>query len=240
VITEPFSQWVVEDSFCHVRPPLDRVGVQFVDDVTPHALMKTRLLNASHCAIGFLGSLAGLQRADHVMRDSILGGYVERLMSREVAPLLPNVPGVDLGRYVDTLLERLSNPKIGDDLERLCRAGSTKLPAHVLPSIVGARERGRDHRLLTLAVAGWLLHLRGVDERGRRLACDDPLGTRLRAATARGRGDPRPVLAEIPAFGALAADAQFVCALESSIRTLDRIGVRAAVADCLAEASIAA
>jgi mannitol-1-phosphate/altronate dehydrogenase len=26
VITEPFSQWVVEDDFCHGRPPLDEVG----------------------------------------------------------------------------------------------------------------------------------------------------------------------------------------------------------------------
>lgn len=35
VITEPFSQWIVEDDFCNGRPPLDQVGVQFVTDVQP-------------------------------------------------------------------------------------------------------------------------------------------------------------------------------------------------------------
>ena len=38
VITEPFSQWVIEDSFAAGRPPLDEVGVQFVPDVRPYAL----------------------------------------------------------------------------------------------------------------------------------------------------------------------------------------------------------
>jgi mannitol 2-dehydrogenase len=30
VITEPFRQWVIEDDFANGRPPLDRVGAQFV------------------------------------------------------------------------------------------------------------------------------------------------------------------------------------------------------------------
>src|SRR3954468_7972048 len=51
VITEPFSQWVIEDTFCNGRPPLDRVGVRFVADVARYELMKTRLLNAGHCAL---------------------------------------------------------------------------------------------------------------------------------------------------------------------------------------------
>src|SRR3712207_8479275 len=48
-------QWVVEDSFCNGRPPLEEVGVQFVDDVAPYETMKTRLLNAGHSAIAYLG-----------------------------------------------------------------------------------------------------------------------------------------------------------------------------------------
>jgi fructuronate reductase/mannitol 2-dehydrogenase len=30
VMTERFSQWVIEDEFCHGRPPLEAAGVQFV------------------------------------------------------------------------------------------------------------------------------------------------------------------------------------------------------------------
>jgi mannitol 2-dehydrogenase len=36
VVTEPFTQWFIQDTFCNERPPLDQVGVQFVSDVTPH------------------------------------------------------------------------------------------------------------------------------------------------------------------------------------------------------------
>jgi fructuronate reductase/mannitol 2-dehydrogenase len=56
VVTEPFAQWVIEDTFCNGRPPLDQVGVRYVRDVTGHELMKTRLLNATHSALGYLGT----------------------------------------------------------------------------------------------------------------------------------------------------------------------------------------
>ena len=240
VVTEPFSQWIVEDRFCNRRPPLDEVGVQFVDDVKPYALMKTRLLNASHCAIGVLGSLLGLQRADEVMRDAILRAYVERLMDAEVVPLLPRVPGIELPQYTRTLVDRLSTPKIGDDLDRLCRAGSSKVAAHVLPSIAAARAAGRDHRLLTLAVAGWLRYLRGADEQGHRCVLDDPLADSLQPAALAGGSDPRPLLALCGHFGDLAADAEFVSELAGALREVDLRGVRGALAGALSEHSVAA
>ena len=36
VVAEPYTQWVLEDSFPAGRPPLEDVGVQVVDDVTPY------------------------------------------------------------------------------------------------------------------------------------------------------------------------------------------------------------
>jgi mannitol 2-dehydrogenase len=240
VVTEPFSQWIIEDCFCNRRPPLDEVGVQFVDDVTPYALMKTRLLNATHCAIGALGSLMGLRRADEVMRDPLLRTYAERLMKVEVAPLLPQVPGIELEEYTRTLLERLGNPKIGDSLDRLCRSGSSKVAAHVLPSIAAARAGGRDHELLTLAVAGWLRYLRGADERGRRLPLDDPSAEPLQNAGLGGGSDPRPLLAACGAFADLGKDPGLVSAVEDALVALDRHGVRATLAGRMGERSVAA
>jgi fructuronate reductase/mannitol 2-dehydrogenase len=239
VITEPYSQWVLEDRFSNRRPPLDLVGVQFVDDVAPYALMKTRLLNASHCAIGFLGSVAGLHRPDEAMADPVLRSYVECLM-REIAPLLPPVPAVNLDCYQRTLLERLANPRIGDELSRLCRAGSSKIRSHVVPSIARARALGRDHTHLTMAVAGWFHYLRGSDDRGRRLVPDDPLAARLQAAALRGGTDPRPLLHESGGFGTLARDPGFVDVLTDALEQIDRRGVRAAVAAFLPERRLVA
>jgi mannitol-1-phosphate/altronate dehydrogenase len=231
VMTEEFSQWIVEDAFCHGRPPLEDVGVQFVDDVRPYALMKTRLLNASHSAMGYLGSLAGHEHTNDAMADPIFARYVEQLMGQEIAPLLPPVPGIDLSDYQATLLERFANPAIGDRLSRLCRNGSAKVPGHVLSSIREARLTGRPHALLTLAVAGWVRYLRGVDEQGRSLAIDDPAAERLQALAPGPGGDPRPLLADEPTFGSLGADPGFAAAVERDLRRLDRLGAGAVVAE---------
>lgn len=231
VMTEPFSQWIVEDAFCNGRPPLEEVGVQFVGDVRPYALMKTRLLNASHSALGYLGTLAGHERTNEAIGDPVFAGYVGRMMREEIAPLLPPVPEIDLPAYQATLLERFANPAVGDRLSRLCRNGSAKIPGHVLSSIREARLIGAPHGLLTLAVAGWVRYLRGVDEDGRALAVDDPAARRLAALAPERGGDPRRLLADERTFGSLGADPGFAAAIERDLRSLDRHGARAVVAD---------
>jgi mannitol-1-phosphate/altronate dehydrogenase len=231
VMTEPFSQWIVEDTFCNGRPPLDEVGVQFVGDVRPYALMKTRLLNASHSALGYLGSLAGHERTNEAIADPVFASYIARMMDEEIAPLLPPVSGIDLPAYQSTLLARFANPAVGDRLSRLCRNGSAKVPGHVLSSIREARLLDRPHALLTLAVAGWVRYLRGVDEQGRALTIDDPAAARLQARAPGNGGDPRPLLADESTFGSLGADPDFADAVELDLRSLDRQGARAVVAD---------
>ncbi|MGY2074913.1 MULTISPECIES: mannitol dehydrogenase family protein [unclassified Blastococcus] len=230
VITEPFSQWVIEDNFSAGRPPLDAVGVRFVPDVGRYELMKTRLLNASHCALGYLGSLAGHASLDEVMADPVFAGYVTRLMDDEVTPLLPPPDGIDLAEYKRTLLQRFANPAIADGLPRLCRRGSTKMPHHLLPSLRQALAEGRPHGLLTLAVAGWFRFLRGTDEAGRPLTVEDALAERLQSLARAGGDDPRPLLGETALFGDLGEDSAFVAELREVLTALDRDGVRATVA----------
>ncbi len=235
VMTEPFSQWVIEDVFCAGRPPLDEAGVQFVDDVRPYSLTKTRLLNASHSALGYLGSLAGYARIDETMADPAFAAYVEAMMDEEIAPLLPQV-GIDLSAYGATLRDRFANPMVGDRLERLCRNGSTKVPGHLLPSIREARALGRPHGRLTLAVAAWCRYLRGVDDRGKRIKFEDPRAARLHALALAGGDDPRPLLADEPTFGSLGASPGFVAAVRQALRELNADGARAVVAsDALAD-----
>jgi mannitol 2-dehydrogenase len=227
VITEPFSQWVIEDSFADGRPPLDEVGAQFVSDVRPYALTKTRLLNASHIALGVLGSLAGNSRLDQTMADPVFAHYVESMMDDEISPLLPPV-GIDLPQYTARLRERFGNSLIADPLERLCRNGSVKVAAHLLPSIREARALGRPCGLLTLAVAAWCRYLLGIDERGRRIPMSDDGDERLRAL-ARRYGERR-LLADDATFGSLARCPEFAAAVSSDWRELDADGVRAVLA----------
>lgn len=229
VITEPFKQWIIEDAFCNGRPPLEDVGVQFVADVAPYITMKTRLLNASHSAMGYLGYLAGYRTTNEAMGDSRIHDYLARMMDDEVTPLLPAVPGIDLTAYKHTLLKRFANPKINDELSRLCGRGSTKMPTFLLPSIVEALERGQSHDLLTLAVSAWFRYLKGIDMDGREIEIKDAQKDRLQELAVAGGDDPRPLLSEREIFGSLGENETFVASLQRALRTLDSEGPRAAI-----------
>jgi fructuronate reductase/mannitol 2-dehydrogenase len=242
VVAEPFRQWILEDEFCNGRPPLERVGVQFVDDVAPYELMKKRLLNGSHTALGHVGSLLGHRTTDEAMADPLCREYIASLMRDEVAPLLPEAPGVDLQEYCATLLDRFSNPRIQDDLERLCRRASAKMPSYLLPSVHDARAAGRPCELLTVAVAFWLRRLGGVDFAGNEITTDDPRADELQQLVAQGEGDPRPLLADRAVFGDLADDEDFAGHVEQLLRLLEEDGPQATIqrvlsGDHLAEAA---
>lgn len=179
VVTEPHSQWIIEDSFSNGRPPLDEVGVEFVTDVSDHKTVKTRLLNGTHIAMACLGTLAGYQGTDEAMNDQVFFGYIEQLMRDEVQPLLPVVSGMNNAAYRETLLSRLSNPQMSDQLSRLARRGSSKIASFVLPSLEEAIAADRPHNLLMLAIAGWARYLRGYDMQGRSFQIDDPEAERF-------------------------------------------------------------
>lgn len=194
VVTEPYCQWVIEDTFSNGRPPLDEVGAQFVSDVSDHKQVKTRMLNGTHIAMACLGTLAGYQRTDEAMRDDVIFDYVEQLMRDEIQPLLPAVPGMNTPDYRDTLLTRLSNPRMSDQLSRLARRGSSKISSFLLPSLQEAIEQGRPHTLLMLALAGWARYLRGYDLKGSKIRIDDPQSTLLTRLASMAGNNPDPLL----------------------------------------------
>jgi fructuronate reductase/mannitol 2-dehydrogenase len=232
VVTEPFRQWVIEDRFCNGRPPLEQVGVRFVDDVAPYKLVKARLLNGGHCALGYLGSLRGCRTSDDAMADPLVGPLIEQLLRTEVLPQLPQVDGLDLDEYLAATLSRFSNPAIGDQLSRLARRGSVKMPSYVLPSLHDAIAQGRPHELLLLVVAAWVRYLRGTDLAGGELVVEDPRAEALQALVRHGGGDPRPLLGMRSVFGRLGDDERVVQRVQDLVRLLDEGGIEAALEAC--------
>jgi mannitol 2-dehydrogenase len=235
VMTEPFLQWIVEDTFCNDRPPLEEVGVQLVQDVRPYELMKLRLLNADHQALAYLGYLRGYRFVHEVLADQDFETFLARLMDEEVTALLQPVPGVDLAAYKHTLLTRFANPRIRDQVLRLCQDASNRMPKFLLPSIHEALAAGRPYRLLTLAVAGWFRFLAGIDEQGQTIPLDDALASVLQPLAQQGREDPRPLLAVHQLFGDLDQHAGFVEELSLGLHLLYTQGARATLAHYLAE-----
>jgi mannitol 2-dehydrogenase len=229
VVTEPFRQWVIEDNFCAARPPLERVGVQFVDDVTPYKLVKSRILNGGHSALGYVGTLLGHDLTDEAMTDPVIREFIERMLREEVRPLLADVPGIDLDDYVGTTLERFANPAIGDSLTRLCRRGSTKMPSYLLPSLIDARRRGGKWRLLALTVAAWIHYLRGVDLAGRPIDVADARAGELQplARLAEKEG-PRSLLQVKDIFKGVGDDEEVVQQISEALHLLGECGFAAA------------
>ena len=201
VVCEPFRQWIIEDNFSNGRPAWEQVGAQFTWDVHPYEMMKLRLLNASHSAMGYLGFLSGFFYIHEVIGDGLFHEFIRRLMDEEITPLLASVPGIDLGDYKQTLLTRFANPAIKDQVTRICLDGSAKVPKFLLPSVQEALAAGRPSKLLSLAVAGWLRYLSGTDEQGTPFMIDDPQAATLQALAREGGNDPRPLLSRTDLFG---------------------------------------
>ena len=78
VMTEPFSQWVIEDRFPAGRPLFEGVGVEMVSDVKPFERMKLRMLNGSHSTLAYLGYLAGFEFVSQAIANPVLPGTYSR------------------------------------------------------------------------------------------------------------------------------------------------------------------
>ena len=109
VVTEPFSQWVLEDTFPAGRPPWERAGVELVSDVAVHEQAKLRILNAAHSALAYWGLLAGHRLGGEAVADPVLLDATRDLLSREVIPTLDAPPGWNLAAYAEQVLERFGN-----------------------------------------------------------------------------------------------------------------------------------
>ena len=236
VVAEPFIQWVVEDTFCNGRPQWEKLGVQLVSDVAPYEIMKMRLLNGSHLAMGYLGALAGYTYVHEVMQDPLFATFIENFME-EVAPVVPAIPGTSVADYKKVLIERFSNPTINDQVTRICSEGSAKMPKWVLPSIAELMEKGGSVELLSLVIASWIHYLKtGVDERGQPLNIIDARAAELTGIAKTVGTDPHPMLNVKSIFGqVLPANAIFVANVEEALQSLTRIGATATMRQYLSQ-----
>jgi mannitol 2-dehydrogenase len=238
VVCEPFIQWVIEDRFPLGRPAWERAGAQLVPDVHPYEMMKIRLLNASHQALCYIGLLLGHRHVDQTMADPDIRRLIEVMMDREVTPLLPPVPGIDLAAYQRTLVERFSNPVLSDQLSRIGAETSDRIPKFVLPSIREVLARGGGPmQALTFTVATWFRYLAvDVDVTGAALPKSDPMLDELTRRALAGGDDPRPLLELRSLFGdVLPASPAFVDLLRLQLRRLTREGPRSAIQQCLTD-----
>jgi mannitol 2-dehydrogenase len=236
VVSEPFRQWVIEDSFEDDRPPWEEVGVTVTSDVEPYELMKLRLLNAGHSCMAYLAALAGFERVDSAMAEPRIDRFLRRFLESEAGPVLPDIPGIDVPAYITSLLERFSNPAIGDQISRLCLDGSAKFPKFLLPTVRAQLARRGPVDLSSMALAGWCAYLMGVADDGAAIThASDPDLETARSYAAASANEPSNFLAYRSVFGDdLPLEPRFVHAFGSALRSLRSAGVRSTIDAVLA------
>jgi fructuronate reductase len=95
VVTEPFSQWVIEDRFAGPRPKWEVGGAQFTNDVQSYETAKLRMLNGAHSALAYLGLERGHVYVHQAIADPALRPLIETLMRDEAATSLTPAAGQD-------------------------------------------------------------------------------------------------------------------------------------------------
>ena len=134
--------------------------------------------------------------------------------------------------YIQTLLDRFSNPSIGDQIARLCLDGSAKFPKFLLPTVRAQLDSGGPIQLATLALAGWCQYLTGPQDH---LATDPLLAEAVGHAVA-SRTSPEAFLDFAAVFGTdLREDRRFRDAFTSALRLLRERGVQSAVETTLGQ-----
>ena len=141
VMAESFIQWVIEDDFIAGRPALEKAGVELVESVLPWEEAKIRILNATHAAIAWAGTLIGLNYIDESTRHPAIYQLAHDYVTQDVIPSLSPSP-LDLADYRDVVLARFSNPYIQDTNQRVGADGLSKIPGMVTPTLQACYQRG--------------------------------------------------------------------------------------------------
>ncbi len=176
VVTEPFSQWVIEDNFFGPRPAWELHGAQITSDVHAYETAKLRMLNGAHSALAYLGLKRGHHYVHQAIADPALAPLIGQLMREEAAASLTPAPGQDLNAYADALIERFNNPALNHRLAQIAMDGSQKIPQRWLETLAFHQAHGRQCPAILSSLAAWLGHIRGDNG-----AVDDPLARALKA-----------------------------------------------------------
>jgi fructuronate reductase len=214
---ESFAQWVIEDIGQPLGPDLAGAGATITNDVGGYEKAKLRILNGAHSTLAYAGLLRGATSVAEAMRDDALAGFVDAMIRRDIAPMLPKVRGLDIDAYRAAVLQRFRNPVIVHRLDQIAQDGSQKLPYRLGDTLIANRDAGTMPAHVVAAIGCWVAFLIRQARAG--TAIVDPAGATLAAIAA--EGGPADVVTNLVRQGlgipaAVAGDASLVAALQTA------------------------
>ncbi|WP_170429089.1 mannitol dehydrogenase family protein [Ruegeria arenilitoris] len=228
---ENFRQWVIEDSFCAGRPPLEQVGVTLTHDVHSYETMKLRILNGGHQLLANVGEILNVPTISDCMQDTDIVAFFEKVQAEEILPYVHAVPGTTGEEYLELIKKRFSNSAVHDTTRRVAFDGSSRHPVFLLPSLRDAVVSGSSIHGLALAEAFWCRMCTGIREDGSEIAPNDPQWEDLQKTALASKTDPELWLNQRQYYGASNISKQFSEAFTAWMTTIWKSGSRGAIAE---------
>ncbi len=218
VMTEAFTEWVIEDSFAGQRPVWERAGAEIVPEVAPYEWRKLRLLNAAHSFLTYAGQLEGHTFVHQAMTDPALRAGVERLWD-EAEVTLPAMVRSTTPAYRAALVDRFSAAEMRHSLAQIAMDGSLKLRERLVPLILASDRASQGIE----AVAAWIAFVRSAVHEGRELL--DPNARELHALVTEADGTPALCDAVAGLIGLQDAGA---CCIDELVLRVERLSAKLA------------
>ena len=226
LMAERFIQWVIEDRFAAGRPAWDQVGVQMVESVDAFEEAKIRLLNATHSAIAWAGTLVGHQFIHQGTHDPAIRQMAFDYVTDDVIPVLDTAEHpspIDLAAYRDVVLARFGNPSIADTNQRVAMDGFSKIPGFIRPTIAERLARAEPITSVAMLPALFLAYLQrwhrgqiGYDYH------DQAMVPALAHAICEAADPVAAFCADAALWGPLAGDARLVAAVRAAALRVDQ------------------
>ena len=159
VATEPFTQWVIQDNFAGQRPPFDKIGALFVDDVAAYEQMKLRFLNAGHSMISALGYLAGDRSIHEALNRPAILNFVKEALIQNIRPATQIPEGSDALVYIKEIFDRFQNQALPYAVLQVGTDSSQKIEQRWLPTIDSALAQNKDASFLAFSLGAWVAYV---------------------------------------------------------------------------------
>ena len=206
---EDFRQWVIEDKFCKGRPPWEKVGVQFSDNVHGYEDQKIRILNGGHQILANAAELLNIETVRDAMKNKMIVSLLEKIEKDEIIPHIKPVPGYTPLEYYELIAARFSNPSIQDTIRRVAFDGSSRHAGFLVPSIKDGIKHNISIIGLSLAEALWARMCEGTREDGSIIEPNVPHWEKLHACAKKSKENPLEWLEQLEIYGDTSKDDKF-------------------------------
>ncbi|MDB9776911.1 mannitol dehydrogenase family protein [Alphaproteobacteria bacterium] len=222
---EDFRQWVIEDKFISGRPELEKVGVQFTDNVHSYEDQKIRILNGGHQILANASELLNIKTIREAMKNEIIVGFLKKVEKEEIIPHVKPVPGFTPKDYLNLIINRFANKSIQDTVRRVAFDGHSRHAGFLMPSILDGIKNNKSINGLALVEALWARMCEGTREDLSIIEPNDPHWEKLNICAKKSQQNPLIWLEQKEIYGNISKNNSFQNSFSNWLQLLYQNGV---------------